>query len=226
MVNAPSRRDAVRRRIATLETHRCLNIFAAQPNQLRSAEEGVIPPFARPESPEAVRRPATSPRVRSYVEKQLWLLTAIIFLSLVIYTLISRYVVTSVHVQGRSMTPTLQDGERYLLSRWRYRFAEPQRGDIVVLKDPGHTDFAVKRIIAGPLDTIHFKNGRVFVNGQRLAEPYLSAGMPTYTADCHEQYDVPGKDRYFVLGDNRLVSEDSRYYGSVRREHILGAILP
>lgn len=200
--------------------------FSDQPNQLRPAEEGAIPLLARPGILERAWRRATSGLTRRQVEKQLWLLAAILFFSLLIYTLVSRYVVTAVHVQGRSMVPTLQDGERYLLNRWRYRFAEPQRGDVVVIKDPGHTDCAVKRIIAGPLDSIHFKQGRVFVNGKHLAEPYLLAGMPTYTDDAREQFYVVGRDQYFVLGDNRLVSEDSRYYGMVGRGQILGAIVP
>ena len=66
------------------------------------------------------------------------------------YYIISRYVITPVVIQGRSMTPTLRDGECYFLNRWIYIFKTPARGDLVVIKDPGHDDFAVKRIIARP----------------------------------------------------------------------------
>ena len=80
-------------------------------------------------------------------------------LSIPAYFLASRFVVTAVVIQGRSMMPTLKDGEHYYLNRWQYLLMSPKRGDIVVIKDPGHTDFAVKRIVAQPFDWINLKNG-------------------------------------------------------------------
>jgi signal peptidase I len=93
-----------------------------------------------------------------------------------------------------------------------------------VLKDPGHKDCAVKRIIALPCEAVHLKQGAIYVNGKRLFEPYLSAGTRTLSADAQDQFFVIGKDEYFVMGDNRANSEDSRCYGPVHRDWIVGAL--
>ena len=145
--------------------------------------------------------------------------------SLPAYYLTSRFVVTAVIIQGRSMTPTLKDGERYYLNRWRYMFASPDRGDLVVIKDPGHSDYAVKRIVAKPNDWLNIRDGKLFLNGRRLDEPYLANGTLTDVPDHKERWIQLGDDQYYVLGDNRQASEDSRYYGVVRREHILGLLV-
>ena len=92
------------------------------------------------------------------------------------------------------------------------------------MKDPGHADYAVKRIIALPGESLFFTHGKVIVNGKPLAEPYLAAGMKTYLPDCNEKLILTGREQYFVLGDNRRVSEDSRFYGAVRRSQIVGSI--
>ena len=68
------------------------------------------------------------------------------------------------------------------------------------------------------------KDGHVYLNGKRLAESYLAAGMKTLTADQREKAVQLGADEYFLLGDNRTVSEDSRFYGAVSRDHIIGMI--
>lgn len=174
-------------------------------------------------TPVAPRAKAQALPARS-VEKQLLAVLALFLLSLGVYYLVSRYIITSVQVQGRSMAPTLTDGERYLLNRWTFHYRAPHRGDVVVLRDPGHNDFAVKRIVAGPLDSVAFKNGKVLVNGQELDEPYLARGMKTQIPETCEKMILIGKDQYFVLGDNRAVSEDSRYYGAIRSEAIVGAL--
>lgn len=141
------------------------------------------------------------------------------------YLLASRFIVTAVVVQGRSMTPTLKDGERYYLNRWRYLFVSPQRGDVVVIKDPGHSDFAVKRIVAHPYDWVNLKDGTIYVNGRRLDEPYLAQGVRTDTPDLKERWVQLGRDQYYLLGDNRSNSEDSRFYGVVSRQSIIGMLI-
>ena len=140
------------------------------------------------------------------------------------YYMISRFVVTPVVIQGRSMTPTLRDGECYFLNRWIYIFKTPARGDLVVIKDPGHDDFAVKRIIARPGDWLNLKDGKVYLNGERLNESYLPKGTFTTTSDYNEKWFQLGREQYFVMGDNRACSEDSRTYGNILRGNILGAI--
>lgn len=123
------------------------------------------------------------------------------------------------------MVPTLHDGDQYMLSKWAYAFRTPQRGEVVVLKDPEDHGFDVKRIVAAGGDTVRLKGGAVYVNNERLTEPYLIFGTRTHTlSKWKDQVILLGKDRYFVLGDNRWHSTDSRIFGAIRRESILGLI--
>jgi signal peptidase I len=142
------------------------------------------------------------------------------------YFVISHYVLQSVKVVGRSMVPTLFDSQHYLLNRWIYHFHGPRPRDIVVLRDPSDGGFSVKRVIATPGDSIYLRDGNVYVNGCRLAEEYLAPNTPTFTdSKYRDQLILCGKDQYFVLGDNRLNSIDSRVYGPVLRQNILGPLV-
>jgi signal peptidase I len=131
---------------------------------------------------------------------------------------------TAVVIEGRSMVPTLEQGDRFILDRWSYHYRNPERGDLVVIKDPGHSDFAVKRIVGLPGETIFLRDGAVVLNGKRLVETYLSSGTKTFCSDMKDRLIIVGKDQYFVMGDNRANSEDSRFYGAVPRERIIGTI--
>ena len=143
------------------------------------------------------------------------------------FQFITHYLVQSVQVVGASMFPTLHDSERYVLNRWVYHVREPQLGDIVVLRDPVEGCYAIKRIVARQGDTVHLKDGKILVNGRLLEEPYLPEGTPTYpNPNYREQFVVCGAGKYFVLGDNRNNSADSRLYGAVSRQNILGMVKP
>ena len=142
------------------------------------------------------------------------------------YFLISHFVFQTVRVVGVSMVPTLYDSQKYVLNRWVYYFRGPSHNEVVVLRDPIDNGFAVKRVIGTSGDRILLKDGKVFVNGQKLDEPYLAPGMPTFPYVEHSECALTlGKDEYFVLGDNRKNSADSRTYGPVRRRSILGLIV-
>ena len=142
------------------------------------------------------------------------------------YMLISHFLLQSVTVVGVSMVPTLHDSEHYLLNRWVYYLHSPQRRDIVVIRDPSDQGFAVKRIVGLPGDSVAIKDGGVYVNGQKLKEFYLVSGTSTYAyATAKEQAFNCGRDQYFLLGDNRNNSVDSRAYGPVARGNILGLII-
>lgn len=181
-------------------------------------------PAAQP-APRSAAARATVGR-RSQMLRSLWACLLILTLAVLAHQLITRFVISPVVIQGRSMAPTLQNGEYHLLNRWVYLFRSPERGDLVVLRDPGHSDLAVKRIIAKPGDWVNLREGKVFLNGRRLNEPYLDRGVMTFPQDNKEHWVQLGRNSYYVMGDNRPCSEDSRAYGSIVQGNILGTIQP
>jgi len=123
-------------------------------------------------------------------------------------------------VRGSSMVPGIHDGDRIFINHFAYFFSDVRYGDVVVLKyplDPSR-DY-VKRVIGLPGDEVMLENGRVWVNGVRLSEPYISAPDPlVHMSVCVR------KAYFFVLGDNRLRSFDSRDFGQVPQDYIRGKV--
>jgi len=151
---------------------------------------------------------------------------ALLVCALLSYLLISHFCVQSVRVVGMSMLPTLHDSQFYLLNRWVLHFRPPQASEIVVLRDPLDGGFAVKRVIAIAGDSVYLADGAVYLNGKKLFEPYLPVGTKTFTTSLlKDQLFKCGPGQYFVLGDNRSNSLDSRAYGPVSRRDILGLIV-
>jgi len=158
--------------------------------------------------------------------RQIYQCIAVATLAVASYFIISHFILQSVQVVGESMVPTLYDSQQYLLNRWVYYFRAPKPADVVVLRDPVENSLAVKRIIATAGDRVNLRSGRVYVNGRRLDEPYLRAGTPTFPCmGIREEAFTLEKDQFFVLGDNRRNSADSRTYGPVPRRSILGLIV-
>ncbi|HEV2701351.1 MAG TPA: signal peptidase I [Steroidobacteraceae bacterium] len=123
--------------------------------------------------------------------------------------------------QGAAMDPTVSAGQRVLISAWSYWLDPPRAGDIVAFAYPGDPGIAdLKRIIAVGGSTIAIKDGAVYVDGTRQDEPYLHAadGSP---GSSMRAFRVP-PDSFFVMGDYREQSEDSRNYGSITRASIIG----
>jgi signal peptidase I len=138
----------------------------------------------------------------------------------VLAALIMAFVARAYTVNGESMLPTLNHGERLLVDKLSYRFVEPARGDIVVFKYPANpSEQFIKRIIGVPGDVVSIENGIVYVNGQALDEDYISGPA---RIGFRQQVVPPGT--YFVLGDNRNNSEDSRFrsVGFVPKENLVG----
>jgi signal peptidase I len=124
------------------------------------------------------------------------------------------------------MYPTLINGNFYWLDRLAYEIRKPQPGDIVALKDPSGHGFDVKRVIAVPTQSIFISHGNVFVDGRLLKEPYLPQKMHTFAyAESEDEYFCLARDQFFVMGDNRGNSCDSRSFGPITASLILGKVL-
>lgn len=176
-------------------------------------------------SNELLSRPDSASWINSWIQ-QICQCIAIGSLAVASYFFISHYILQTVEVVGASMVPTLHNTERLLVNHWVYKIRNPERGDIIILKDPTDGTFCVKRIVGLPSESIYFKHGEVFVNGKKINEPYLPKGTRTFMeGKTQEQLITLGKDRYYVLGDNRNNSMDSRVYGPLPREDILGAVI-
>jgi len=139
--------------------------------------------------------------------------------------LVINFILQTVHVIGSSMYPTLEDQDYLIATKIDYRLHPPERGDIIIMRDPynSHMDF-IKRVIAVPGDRLLIREGEVFINGHRLEEPYVNPEAWTENAD-YPQPNNPGgvllgSDDYFVMGDNRNHSSDSRVFGRIHRDQI------
>lgn len=142
-----------------------------------------------------------------------------------IFAFIYLFVAQFHKVQGSSMVPTFHSGDYLITEKITYRFRNPKLGDIIILKNPRDEsqDF-IKRVIAVPGDTIKISNQKVYLNDQLLNEPYLPQDTPTPAGVflTEGQTIKAANNQYFVLGDNREHSSDSREWGPVKKEEIIG----
>jgi signal peptidase I len=139
--------------------------------------------------------------------------------------LIRSYLIQTFVVEGRSMEPNFYDGEYLLIDKISYRLKEPQRGDVAVFLSPEDNRLHfIKRIIGLPGENIEITQNTIFINGQPLPEPYLQKGERTLIED-NFLADFKARildDQFFVLGDNRQNSKDSRSIGLVPKKNITG----
>lgn len=155
--------------------------------------------------------------------------TAVFALS--IFVLVYVFLAQPHQVSGNSMYPNFHTGEYLLTNKLAYRLGVPRRGEVIVFKAPegahcptgGACDF-IKRIIGEPGDRIRLRGGEFYINGQLFDEPYLDANLSTpgdaYLSEGQEI--TLGEDGYFVAGDNRLGSSDSRAWGPITAASIVG----
>lgn len=145
-----------------------------------------------------------------------------------IFAIIYLFIAQFHKVSGLSMYPTMHNGDYLITEKVSYRFGEPKRGQIVVLKNPrdNSQDF-IKRIIAIPGDSLRVEQDSVYVNNQKLNETYLPAGTPTHAGAFVSEGTTlkAGTNQYFVFGDNRNHSSDSREWGPVTKEELVGRAL-
>jgi len=176
---------------------------------------------------------AVPPKGRGYRTAIEWI---VILVAVLLCTVVLRtFVVQSFYIPSGSMLPTLQVGDRIIVDKLSYHLHDIHRGDIVVfarppLEDQAYADL-VKRVIGLPGETISSRDGHVYIDGKRLSEPWLPKGPQDFTGtlpgDAHPQFNLPGPVKipageYFVMGDNRTDSEDSRFFGPIPASLIVG----
>lgn len=150
-----------------------------------------------------------------------WELSKWVIVLVIIFTMIHFFVATLFIVDGESMEPNYHSGEYIIVNRWQYLFGKPDRGDTVVLKFPGDPENKkyIKRIIGLPGENVIIQDGSVFINGEKLDEKYIPVGIQTLPNVNRTLKD----DDYFLLGDNRDNSSDSRVWGVANRQHLIGS---
>lgn len=157
--------------------------------------------------------------------KPIWEIAKVIVGVFVVAAIIRYFLFQPFIVDGSSMEPNFHNNEYIVVEKLSYRFHAPRRGDVIVLEYPGNisVDY-IKRIIGLPGETVKIDNGQVFVNGTQLQEPYLTNGQTTTIGGSSSTpYQVTlGENQYFMLGDNRDHSSDSRDWGVLDRSLIVG----
>ncbi len=193
--------------------------------------DGDLPPFAVRHKPSTWRLLAEIPLIAA--------------LALAVVFPVKTWVAQAFFIPSGSMVPQLEVGDRVLVSKLSYRLHEPRRGDVIVFENPERapepdaalppvrvaravleaagvvrprSEDYIKRVIALPGETFEVRAGRILIDGRELVEPYLPAG--TFMPD-HEPV-VVGADQLWVMGDNRPHSRDSRFFGAVDRDSVVG----
>jgi signal peptidase I len=137
-----------------------------------------------------------------------------------VFGFVRPFVVEAFYIPSQSMVPTLKVQDRVLVNKFIYRFSEPERGDIVVFQSvEGGGEDLIKRVMGVPGDEIAVRGGKLLVNGEPHSEPYVNKKFPDRSTFAPTR--VP-KGHYFMMGDNRANSRDSRFFGPVPKKNIEG----
>ena len=176
------------------------------------------PPTGKPLAPVPTEKKASAMKnVREWVQ--------VIAIALIISLPIRFFIAEPFVVNGASMDPTFSTGQFLIVDRLTYRFESPKRGDVIVFKYPGNTSiYYIKRIIGLPNESVSIRKGAVSITSSStpgtiaLKEPYVDAAHKSY-----DDFDIKlGSTEYFVMGDNRAQSFDSRAWGPLDRNLIVG----
>ena len=157
------------------------------------------------------------------ISEFIWEMVRVAIISLAIILPVRYFLIQPFYVKGASMEPNFYDHEYLIIDEISYRFNEPQRGDIVVFKYPkDQKQYFIKRVIGRPGEKVKIQDNGVYVNGTKLNETYLPPSIET-VLPLRGYGDITlGPDEYFLLGDNRGESLDSRIFGPVKQELIIG----
>lgn len=165
-----------------------------------------------------------SPNVGSF----LWELARIIVVAFIVMIGFRFFIAEPFIVSGSSMVPNFHNREYLVVNKIAYRLHEPKRGDVIVFRYPKDTtQYFIKRIIGLPGEKVKIENGKVYIfnsehpEGSALTEPYLSNQDITFGSN---QIVTLGTDEYYVCGDNRLASSDSRVWGILPKNDIIGSV--
>ena len=147
---------------------------------------------------------------------------------LALLVMVYLFIMSPQEINGASMEPNFHNGEYILTNKILYKFRAPARGDVVIFKSPSNKEIDyIKRIIGLPGDTVSIQNNAFFVNGQKVDEPYLAPDTPifggAYLAEGQSVVVPPGS--YFVSGDNRPHSSDSREFGPITEADFIGTAI-
>lgn len=176
--------------------------------------------------------PGTAPENKTARQKSIrkeilsWVLT--LAAAVAIALLVRTFLFEPIRVDGESMTDTLQNGELMFVTKPEYIWGSPSRQDVIICRYPNRTEYFVKRLIGIPGDTVEIKYDKgtgintVYVNGEAVKESYLT---PARNNNDNSMAPITLKqDQFFVLGDNRDNSNDSRYVGTLHRNQIAGHV--
>jgi signal peptidase I len=151
-------------------------------------------------------------------EIRVWTRDLLIAIGLALVIIVFLY--QPVKVEGTSMAPLLSDQERIFINKFVYRFEPIQRGDVVVFWYPlDHSKSFIKRVVGLPGETVEIRQGAVYVDGKMVPEPYVPPQYEDLSDFGPLRVD---KDKYFVMGDHRISSNDSRVFGAVASHFIYG----
>ena len=210
-----------------------------EPETATGADGPAAPGPGEPQEPQETAQPDDPTGQKARKRRPARVVTewvAIVAVALALALAARQWVFQTFSIPSESMVPTLDIGDRIVVQKIFWSWHDIRQGDIVVFARPPHdtqctgpeSDDLVKRVIALPGQTIYSAGGKVYVNGRQLPESYLPTpdplGRPIPNASAQHPYRVPAGD-FYVLGDNRAVSCDSRYWGPVQGDTIVGKVV-
>lgn len=207
------------------------------PDEPRSASVSAAQPRPgppRPSAPTDRTAPADRPApVDKRARRRRLIIEYVVIaaVAVLVAVLVQQYIVKPYRIPSESMEDTLMPGDRVFVNRFIYHFKSVARGNVVVFKSPGDGTVLIKRVIGLPGNVVSLKGGSVYIDGKKLAEPYVrkQAGIPEPSDpfdngepwDLQKPYKVP-PNNYFMMGDNRTDSGDSREFGPVSKNALIG----
>jgi signal peptidase I len=161
-----------------------------------------------------------------YALNFVWEVLKIVIIALAIIIPIRYFLIQPFFVKGASMDPNFWDGDYLIIDEISYRFNEPQREDVIVFRYPlDPSQFFIKRVIGLPGETVKIEDGRVVIYNQEASEEWIILNESAYLEDVYTPGSLEislGDEEYFVLGDNRSASSDSRKWGGLNKKYITG----